>query len=63
MLRPLRPDEDAYGIPYDAIDDFLEGKPVSDPARDVILQFYNATRHKRALPYTPFDWPEPSDRP
>ncbi|MCC8394567.1 ammonia-dependent NAD(+) synthetase [Paraburkholderia sp. MMS20-SJTR3] len=61
MLRPLRPDEDAYGIPYDAIDDFLEGNPVSDPARDVILQFYNATRHKRALPYTPFDWPTRSD--
>ncbi|MFP4896027.1 ammonia-dependent NAD(+) synthetase [Paraburkholderia sp. EG304] len=56
MLRPLRPDEDAYGIPYDAIDDFLEGKPVSDTVRDVVLQFYNATRHKRALPYTPFDW-------
>jgi NAD+ synthase len=57
MLRPLRPDEDAYGIPYDAIDDFLEGKPVSDAARDVILRFHDVTRHKRALPYTPFDWP------
>jgi NAD+ synthase len=57
MLRPLRPDEDAYGIPYDTIDDFLEGKPVSDAARDIILRFYEATRHKRALPYTPFDWP------
>ncbi|CAB3775698.1 NH(3)-dependent NAD(+) synthetase [Paraburkholderia ultramafica] len=56
MLRPLRPDEDAYGIPYDAIDDFLEGKPVSDAARDIILRFYDVTRHKRALPYTPFDW-------
>ncbi|MCC8405851.1 ammonia-dependent NAD(+) synthetase [Paraburkholderia sp. MMS20-SJTN17] len=62
MLRPLRPDEDAYGIPYDEIDDFLEGKPVSDTTRDVILQFYDATRHKRALPYTPFDWPAPSDK-
>jgi NAD+ synthase len=57
MLRPLRPDEDAYGIPYDTIDDFLEGKPVSDAARDIVLRFYDATRHKRALPYTPFDWP------
>jgi NAD+ synthase len=61
MLRPLRPDEDAYGIPYDAIDDFLEGKPVSDAARNTILQFYEATRHKRALPYTPFDWPTQAD--
>jgi NAD+ synthase len=57
MLRPQRPDEDAYGIPYDAIDDFLECKPVSDAARATILRFYEVTRHKRALPYTPFDWP------
>nr|WP_074771064.1 ammonia-dependent NAD(+) synthetase [Paraburkholderia fungorum] len=61
MLRPLRPDEDAYGIPYDSIDDFLEGKPVGDAARDVVLRFYDATRHKRALPYTPFDWPTTTD--
>ncbi|CAB3788038.1 ammonia-dependent NAD(+) synthetase [Paraburkholderia fynbosensis] len=61
MLRPLRPDEDAYGIPYDTIDDFLEGKPVSDAARDIILRFYDATRHKRALPYTPFDWAPQDD--
>ncbi|WP_454828061.1 ammonia-dependent NAD(+) synthetase [Paraburkholderia xenovorans] len=57
MLRPQRPDEDAYGIPYDAIDDFLEGKAVSDAARATILRYYDVTRHKRALPYTPFDWP------
>ena len=57
MLRPQRPDEDAYGIPYDDIDDFLEGKPVSDAARETVLRFYDVTRHKRALPYTPFDWP------
>lgn len=58
MLRPLRPDEDAYGIPYDGIDDFLEGKPVSDAVYDTVLRFYEATRHKRALPYSPFTWPE-----
>ncbi|MFL9902429.1 ammonia-dependent NAD(+) synthetase [Paraburkholderia fungorum] len=57
MLRPQRPDEDAYGIPYDDIDDFLEGNLVSDAARETILRFYDVTRHKRALPYTPFDWP------
>jgi NAD+ synthase len=57
MLRPQRPDEDAYGIPYDDIDDFLEGKSVSDAARETVLRFYDVTRHKRALPYTPFDWP------
>jgi NAD+ synthase len=55
MLRPQRPDEDAYGIPYDDIDDFLEGKPVSQAAFDTVMRFYDSTRHKRALPYTPFD--------
>ena len=55
MLRPQRPDEDAYGIPYDDIDDFLEGKPVSEAVFDTVMRFYDSTRHKRALPYTPFD--------
>jgi len=54
-LRPLHPDEDAYGIGYDEIDDFLEGKPVSDHAYETIFRFYDATCHKRALPYTPDD--------
>lgn len=56
-LRPLRPDEDAYGITYEHIDDFLEGKPVSDAVYETVFRFYRATRHKRALPYTPFDCP------
>lgn len=52
-LRPLRPDEDAYGIGYDEIDDFLEGKPVSETVYETIFRFYDATGHKRALPVTP----------
>ncbi len=55
MLRPQRPDEDAYGIRYADIDDFLEGKPVSNAVFDTVMRFYDSTRHKRALPYTPFD--------
>jgi len=55
MLRPQRPDEDAYGIRYDDIDDFLEGMPVSDAVFDTVMRFYDSTHHKRALPYTPFD--------
>ncbi|WP_336600097.1 ammonia-dependent NAD(+) synthetase [Paraburkholderia bengalensis] len=54
-LRPQRPDEDAYGIRYDDIDDFLEGAPVSEAVFDTVMRFYDATQHKRALPYTPFD--------
>jgi NAD+ synthase len=63
MLRPQRPDEDAYGIRYEDIDDFLEGKPVSDAVYQTVMRFYEATRHKRALPYTPFDWEAPAPRP
>lgn len=48
--RPLRPDEDAYGVTYDQIDDFLEGKPIDEAARQRILATYRATAHKRALP-------------
>ncbi|WP_321847052.1 ammonia-dependent NAD(+) synthetase [Paraburkholderia bannensis] len=54
-LRPLRPDEDAYGVSYEEIDDFLEGKPVSAHACATILRSFDATRHKRALPYTPWE--------
>jgi NAD+ synthase len=63
MLRPQRPDEDAYGIRYEDIDDFLEGKPVSDAVYQTVMRFYEATHHKRALPYTPFDWETPAARP
>jgi NAD+ synthase len=48
--RPLRPDEEAYGVSYDEIDDFLEGRPVGEIARRRILAAYRATAHKRALP-------------
>ncbi|WP_042303222.1 ammonia-dependent NAD(+) synthetase [Paraburkholderia kururiensis] len=57
-LRPQRPDEEAYGVTYEVIDNFLEGRPVSEEARETILRFHDLTRHKRALPYTPYDdWP------
>ncbi|WP_448949913.1 ammonia-dependent NAD(+) synthetase [Labrys neptuniae] len=47
---PLKPDEDAYGVTYEEIDDFLEGKQVSEAARERILSTYRASAHKRALP-------------
>ena len=49
-LAPLRPDEDAYGVTYEQIDDFLEGRDIEAMARQRILQAYGATAHKRALP-------------
>lgn len=50
---PLRPDEDVYGVTYDEIDDFLEGKSISEEARQKILTFYRGSDHKRRLPATP----------
>ncbi|MFS8047733.1 ammonia-dependent NAD(+) synthetase [Rhizobium sp. BR 314] len=50
---PLRPDEDAYGVTYDQIDDFLEGRSIDGRAYDRILTTYRISRHKRALPVTP----------
>ena len=52
-LTPQKPDEDSYGITYENIDDFLEGKPVSHEVLTTIYRFHKATRHKRALPVSP----------
>lgn len=52
-LAPLKPDEAAFGVSYEEIDDFLEGKRVSDRAYDIIMKQYRATAHKRALPVEP----------
>ena len=49
-LTPQKPDEDSYGISYENIDDFLEGKPVSNEVMTTIRRYYMASRHKRALP-------------
>lgn len=53
--KPLVPDEHALGVNYDAIDDYLEGKPVSDEDRETIEGWHRRTAHKRALPVTPDD--------
>lgn len=52
-LAPLRPDEDAYGVTYEQIDDFLEGRQIDEAARTRILGVYAGTMHKRALPVVP----------
>ncbi|MEV0304706.1 ammonia-dependent NAD(+) synthetase [Streptomyces prasinus] len=48
-----RADEDALGVSYDVIDDFLEGKPVDEQAFEKIIHRYRLTDHKRRLPITP----------
>jgi NAD+ synthase len=52
-LVPLKPDEEAFGVTYAEIDDFLEGKAVSQASIEVIHRQWLATMHKRALPVTP----------
>lgn len=49
-LRPLRSDEEALGVSYDVIDDFLEGKTVADTDLRRIEAQYLKTQHKRTDP-------------
>ncbi|QII06711.1 ammonia-dependent NAD(+) synthetase [Rhodococcoides fascians A25f] len=53
--RPALPDEEALGLTYEQIDDYLEGKDVTDDVADKLEKMFMATRHKRAVPVTPFD--------
>jgi NAD+ synthase len=52
-LNPGKPDEEALGVTYDDIDDFLEGKPVDEAAFAAIVRRYRLTHHKRQLPIAP----------
>ncbi|MGM7648393.1 ammonia-dependent NAD(+) synthetase [Nocardia sp. JW2] len=53
--RPALPDEDALGVRYSEIDDYLEGKEVSDEVAERVESLFTATRHKRTVPVTPLD--------
>lgn len=46
-LRPQRGDEEALGLSYEVIDDFLEGKPVAREDLKRLVAQYERTRHKR----------------
>ncbi|MGW5673629.1 ammonia-dependent NAD(+) synthetase [Streptomyces sp. NPDC003860] len=52
-LSPGKPDEEALGVTYDHIDDFLEGRPVNEAAHAAIVRRYRLTEHKRQLPIAP----------
>jgi len=51
--KPLLPDEQALGVAYADVDDYLEGKDVPAEAEETITGWYHRTAHKRALPVTP----------
>ncbi|WP_225781548.1 ammonia-dependent NAD(+) synthetase [Xenophilus sp. Marseille-Q4582] len=52
-LSPLKPDEAAFGVSYEVIDDFLEGLPVDAAAERILLDTYARTAHKRSPAVTP----------
>jgi len=53
--NPGQTDEDNLGISYADIDDFLEGKDVSDDVASALEARYLATEHKRRVPVSMFD--------
>ena len=46
-LSPGKKDEDALGVTYQQLDDFLEGKVVSEQVSKLIIDIYKKTQHKR----------------
>ncbi len=53
--RPGLPDEEALGITYKKIDDYLEGKDIGEEAKSVLESHYLKTRHKRNGAVSIFD--------
>lgn len=53
--RPALPDEDALGITYAHIDDYLEGKQVPQEAAKRLEHLWRIGQHKRHLPPGPND--------
>ncbi|WP_153397732.1 ammonia-dependent NAD(+) synthetase [Ornithinicoccus halotolerans] len=51
--QPMLPDEEALGVTYEAIDDYLEGNEVAAHDEETIVGWFRRTAHKRALPVTP----------
>lgn len=53
--RPALPDEAALGVRYEDIDNYLEGKEVSEKDAETIENWYIKTEHKRHLPINVYD--------
>ncbi len=54
-LEPGKTDEDALGISYEQLDNFLEGKKVTDAVSEHIINIYKKTQHKRQAIPTIYD--------
>ncbi len=53
--RPALPDEEALGVRYSDIDDYLEGKEVAAEAAARIEHLWRVSAHKRVVPAGPAD--------
>ncbi|WP_158736429.1 ammonia-dependent NAD(+) synthetase [Alteribacillus sp. YIM 98480] len=53
--KPGLPDEEALGMTYDQIDNFLEGKRIDPKTEENLIKRYEQTEHKRQLPVTIHD--------
>ena len=53
--KPGLPDETALGVSYKDVDDYLEGRTVSETAAEKIESLWRKSEHKRHLPVTVFD--------
>ncbi|TLS39424.1 ammonia-dependent NAD(+) synthetase [Pseudalkalibacillus caeni] len=53
--KPGLPDEDALGITYNQIDDYLEGKEIEEKAAKKIETYFLRSRHKRLGAVSIFD--------
>lgn len=54
-LRPLHPDEQAFAMAYQTIDDFLGGLPVDAKSEQIIVRTCLASMHKRTSAARPDD--------
>ena len=54
-LDPGKTDEEALGISYDQIDDFLEGKSIDAGAAERLIKIFVTTQHKRQPIATIYD--------
>ncbi len=53
--KPGLADEEALGMSYDQIDDFLEGKPIDKEIENKLIAIYQRTQHKRQAIPTIYD--------
>ena len=54
-LSPQKEDEHVLGVSYDDIDDFLEGKGISEETEEHLIEIFTRTQHKRLPIATVYD--------